>query len=425
MPEGTRREFLGLVGGAALGLVAGGRLRAGEAPADPLRLGAPVTHSDWMLREGVAWGPEGVRHMLDTCRAGGWSRVYWRVLDGGRALYASKLLDPQGKWDGDNFWHPRREADRQLTERYTGMSAQARAALLSRLEQYDYAGFDTLAEAVRYGHQVGLQVHAWISINEDDHGWGLQSRFSRAHPQFRWRKRDGTPYRSQLSFAYPQVMAYKLAIVEEIGRGYAVDGLFLDWLRTGDVRDNPQTDAQGVADHGYEEPLVSGFRARYGADPRQLPNGDPRWVRWRAQPHTEFMREVRQRAPGLPVAVLVAHPWCYRGQQDPIDGNLRGLLLDVRTWGRERLVEAAVAAGYYRQGGSAAAACRALRAELGRTAEVWHYAWVPETVAQVQQECALARELGARQVLFWEADYIDGRQNREELQRAMREQAGR
>ena len=77
---------------------------------ETLILSAPVTHSDWMLRDGVQWGADGVRHMLDMCKASGWSRVYWRALDGGRALYTSHLLDPQGQWDEDNFWNP---ADRK------------------------------------------------------------------------------------------------------------------------------------------------------------------------------------------------------------------------------------------------------------------------------------------------------------------------
>jgi hypothetical protein len=112
-------------------------------------LSAPLTHSDWMLREGVAWGPEGVHHMLDACKACGWSRVYWRCLDGGRSLYHSKLMDPQGKWDENNFWHPATPEDEAFTARYTSMSAEGRAALLAKLERYDYGTFDTLAEAVR------------------------------------------------------------------------------------------------------------------------------------------------------------------------------------------------------------------------------------------------------------------------------------
>ncbi|HEO72011.1 MAG TPA: hypothetical protein ENN80_12165, partial [Candidatus Hydrogenedentes bacterium] len=195
-------------------------------------LSAPLTHSDWMLREGVVWGPPGVKHMLDACKAMGMSQVHWRALDGGRSLYKSALMDPQGRWDEDNFWNPQRPEDLAELSKYTSMDAQGRKSLLEKLERYDYGTFDTLAEAVRYGHEIGLRINAWLSINEDDHGWGLRSRFTKAHPATRWRKRDGTFYQSQQSFAFLEVMAYKLAIVEEILDGYAVDGLFIDWLRT-------------------------------------------------------------------------------------------------------------------------------------------------------------------------------------------------
>lgn len=396
-------------------------------PADRLILSAPVTHSDWMLRDGVAWGPAGIRHMLDMCKASGWSRVYWRALDGGRSLYKSALMDPQGKWDEDNFWNPVAPEDSELVDRYTGMSAEARADLLARIERYDYAEFDTLAEAVRYGHSIGLEVHAWLSINEDDHGWGLVSRFSRNHPEARWRKRDGTPYRSQLSFAFDEVMEYKLAIVREIVANYKVDGVLIDWIRTGDVRDNPQTDADGVADYGYEEPLLRGFREAHGVDPRELPNGDPRWVAYRARPHTEFMRRarglLREARPGIPLAVLVAHPWSYRGMQNKVDSNLRGMLLDVGAWAEEGLIDAAVAAGYYRDGGTPTGAFNALKEETKGNVDLWTFAWVPNNAEEFHRDFGLARELGARQILFWEADYIDARPDKEALQRLMRDHA--
>jgi len=407
-------------------MVAIGLFIGGLAAGDGFAFSAPVTHSDWMLRDGVAWGPEGVHHMLDMCKQSGWSVVHWRVLDGGRSLYKSKLMDPQGKWDTDNFWNPVAEEDRKLVESYTGgMKPEARAELLHKIERYDYGTFDSFAEAVRYGHEIGLKIYAWISVNEDDHGWGLRSRFAKAHPDLVWKKRDGTPYRSQLSFAFPQVMEYKLAVVREILDHYDVDGLFIDWLRTGDVRDNPQTDAGGVADHGYEEPMIQGFQAKYGEDPRKRPNGEDRWVRYRAEPHTAFMREVRKHATskkaGMPVAALVVHPWCYRGQMDKIDGNLRGMLLDVAAWAKEGLVDAVLPAGYYRDGATPEKAYQALREETDGRAEVWYYTWVPTTLDDIKRDTSAAAQSGAKHILLWEGDYIDGRPNKTELQAAMRE----
>jgi hypothetical protein len=59
-------------------------------------LSAPLTHSDWMLKPNIPWGADGVRHMLDACKECGWSRIHWRVLDGGRSLFRSRHLRPMG-----------------------------------------------------------------------------------------------------------------------------------------------------------------------------------------------------------------------------------------------------------------------------------------------------------------------------------------
>jgi hypothetical protein len=423
----NRRQFLksSIVAGCSASALARALGAAKEAAGpDTLILSAPLTHSDWILKAGIPWGEPGVRRMLDACKACGWSRVYWRALDGGRSLYRSKLMRPQGKWDEDNFWEPKTEIGRQALQRFTSnLTPDQRAAVRDKMKVYDYAHFDSLGAAVQYGHKIGLQIHAWVSINEDDHGWGLQSEYSKKHPDYRWCHRDGRPYFSQLSFAFPAVRKYKLAMLKELLRNYPIDGLFLDWIRTGDVRDNPQTDADGVADSGYEKPLIAKFKSAFGIDPHEVPNRDDRWIRLRAEPQTEFMRAVRQLARSqrrpLPVAVMVGHPWHYRGLMDKIDGNLRGLLLDVTTWAREGLMDAAVAAGYYRDGGTPELAYRALKKETDGKVDVWSYAWVPQTVADFQRDFALARQLDAQQMLFWEADYIDDRPQAAQLKAAM------
>jgi hypothetical protein len=443
----NRRSFNGVL--AATGAIAAASpLRGNEVADYKLTLSAPLTHSDWMLKPGIAAGMDGVKHMLDACKACGWSHVYWRVFDAGQSTYASKLLKPGEQAETDNFYNPQTDADLAILNRYFPNVTPERAAdILAGLDRIDYGQFDSLAAAIDYGHSIGLKIHAWATINEDDHGWGWQSEFSKGHPEFRWVRRDGTPYHSQLSFAFPEVRRYKLDLIREL-LAYDIDGLFLDWIRTGDVRDNPQTDAAGVADSGYEQPNIDAFKLEHGVDPQEVANDDERWVRTRAEPQTIFMREVRklvdeasstslrtgrlsnQSAPGargpssnhqrhVPIAIMVGHPWHYRGLQDPIDGNLRGLLLDVATWANEGLIDAAVAAGYYRAGGSAESAYRALKEETGGKLDLWYYAWVPQTVAEFDAQFASAQMLGAERMLFWEADYIDDRAEAAALKVAM------
>ncbi|MFH1007775.1 MAG: family 10 glycosylhydrolase [Candidatus Latescibacterota bacterium] len=368
-------------------------------------LSAPLTHSDWMIHaDAPDWGPEGVRTMLDHCRACGWSRIYWRVFDAGMALYASRLLEPM-----------KYATSPQPNCLTTGeLASQAPPDLVARAMKLDYHGFDTLAAAVRIGHELGLEIHAWLSINEDDHGWGWPSRFTQAHPECRWVRRDGRAYHSQLSFGFPEVREYKLDLIREM-LAYEVDGIFLDWIRTGDIRDNPRNDPQGVANYGYEAPLVESFRSRYGLDPHEVENGDERWVRCRAEPITDFMRTVRnaldQHPRRIVLAGMVHHCWAYRGLQEEgfIDGALRGVLCDIRTWAREGLVDELVVGGYYMKDGTPESGYRWLEEETEGRVALWLYGWVPESTEDFERDLTLARRLGARQLLFWEADYIDMR----------------
>jgi hypothetical protein len=418
----TRRTFLKSIAAAAT--LPGTCGLASPAPEPKLTLSAPLTHSDWMLKpNGPKWGPEGVRHMLDACKACGWSHIYWRVFDAGVSTYKSKLLRAGEKAEADNFFQPQTDVDLAMRQKLAPVTPERAADIMRQFNTMDYGQFDSLASAIEYGHKIGLKIHAWASINEDDHGWGWPSEFAKAHPQFRWVRRDGRPYHSQLSFAFPEVREYKLALLEELLTNYSIDGLFLDWIRTGDIRDNPQTDAKGIADNGYEAPNIAAFEAKYSADPHELPNEDDRWVRVRAEPQTLFMRKVRElvdkRPKRVPIAVMVGHPWHYRGLQDPIDGNLRGLLLDVTTWANERLMDAAIPAGYYRAGGNATKAFEALRAETNGKVDLWYYAWVPNTPEEFTHEFDAASGLSARRMLFWEADYIDDRAAAPALKKAM------
>ena len=390
-----------------------------------LILSAPLTHSDWVLKpNGPRW--DSVRHMLDACKECGWSHVYWRVFDAGVSTYHSKLLRPGDRVEHDNYFAPQNDADLAIRQRFSPLAPAKAEEILGKLNKINYAEFDSLAAAVKYGHEIGLKIHAWATINEDDHGWGWPSEFTKAHPEFRWVRRDGKPYHSQLSFAFPEVCAYKLGLIDEL-LAYDIDGLFLDWIRTGDVRDNPQTDPNGVANSGYETPNIEAFKSRHNVDSHDVPNNDDRWVRLRAEPQTEFMRAVRKRVnkskKPVPIAVMVGHPWHYRGMQDPIDGNLRGLLLDVATWANEGLMDSAIAAGYYRAGGDATKAYQALADETKNKVDLWYYTWVPQTPEEFTREFTTANQIGAKRMLFWEADYIDDRSNAAALKQIMSSKA--
>jgi len=378
-------------------------------------LSTPVTHSDWTWRNRtrIGRGKESVKYILDRCRGAGLRRIYWRCFDGGRALYASKLMDEEWTgYDADNYHAWKSPGEDQV----------------SHLEEY--RGFDSLGEAVAYGHEIGLEIHAWLSINEDDHAWGLVSRFSRAHPQFRWVKRSGLPYNSQLSFAFPEVRDYKLGLVREI-LSYDIDGVFFDWMRTGDVRNEPQATPDGAADFGYETPLTEGFERKHGVNPSAIPNDDEQWVRCRAEPQTLFMRDahklIKAKSDSLVISMMGHQPWSYRGATPRVNGNLFGLLIDTATWAREGLIDDIVAAGYYTAGGTPEGAYACMEDEVGERCNIWLYWWLPPDADDFRKSIETAEKLGAKQVLYWESDYLDLPERAaaaEELAVAMAEYAG-
>ncbi len=361
-----------------------------------LMLSTPVSHSDWMWnhQQRIGHGKRSVKYILDRCKAVGWRRIYWRCLDGGQAFYASDLVESVAAgYDADNY-HAWASPGVAMPDIFTG-----------------YQNFDSLKEAVAYGHKIGLEIHAWLTINEDDHSWGLISRFCRAHPEYRWVKRSGMPYNAQLSFAFDEVQSYKLGIVKEVLR-YDVDGIFFDWMRTGDIRNGPQVTPDGTADFGYERPLVDGFKAKYKTDPSTLPNDDERWVQFRCEPQTKFMqaahRLIKRKHAALPIAMMGHHPWSYRGDGTTrINGNRNGLLLDVARWAKAGLIDDLVAAGYFTGDGTPEKAYAYLKKAVGNHCRIWHYAWVPSNMREFDASLKTAAKLGAGQILYWESDYID------------------
>src|SRR6476661_7489022 len=119
----TRRTFLKSL--AAATALPAARGLASVPPEPKLTLSAPLTHSDWMLKaNGPKWGEEGVRHMLDACKASGWSHVYWRVFDAGVATFASKLLRPGDRAESDSYFAPQSDADLAIRQKFSPLAPE-------------------------------------------------------------------------------------------------------------------------------------------------------------------------------------------------------------------------------------------------------------------------------------------------------------
>lgn len=238
----------------------------------------------------------------------------WCILSGSRTNFPSRTTELIGAGVTE---FPRR-GDKLAAETYARLVAE---------------GTDTLAVVTAAARANGIACYASLRMNGDyNAGWMgetlprlFNSTFWWNHPGFRVRGKTGED-RTKLSYAFPEVRAFKLAILREAAER-DIDGLNLDFLRHPDF-------------FGYEEPLVQAFIARHGLDPRTLPADDERWFRLRAEIMTGFVRDVR---------ALLDAAGAQRGRRLGLSARLdwkahRSWGCDLETWLREGLLDYAVLA---------------------------------------------------------------------------------
>jgi hypothetical protein len=131
-------------------------------------------------------------------------------------------------------------------------------------------------------HAAGIKVHVAIRPA----GWSFfepyadywEPPFYREHPQWRCVDRDGTPV-TRMSWAVPEVRKHMIDFLREQVR-FGADGAHLTFNR-------------GYPLVLYEPAAVELFQKKYGADPRTVPESDPRILQWRSDVVTTFFRELR------------------------------------------------------------------------------------------------------------------------------------
>lgn len=291
----------------------------------------------------LPWSPAAVKMILDRHAAAGNKTVYWRTTDGGDAMYWSKLCRVS---HGPTTDEARETYGPEMTKQF---------------QQYDFGKFDVFRTAVHYGHKLGMRVVAWFEFDNEDHGLG-PSAFIRKHPQFAkvWRDHTAVPW--GLSFAFPEVVDYKVGMAREM-MACGCDGLFVDLLRGAYSR--PIND-QSAALWGYEEPAVKRYRERTGRDAFRVDPGEPEWVDVRAEYFTAMIRALvrmmRAEFPGKDLILYVpgkgaSISWVEteerkRNPKTPkilsptLSDPYKGALIDLGRYAREGLCDGVCVGGW-------------------------------------------------------------------------------
>ena len=257
---------------------------------------------------------EQIRRHIEPYRNTDVSRLYWEAGMGDLAYYLSDVARVP---TSDDLMDLPRQGDRLLAESWRAFRDQ---------------GVDPFRVALDYAHEIGLEFHASYRVAgfnfpplHDHYTHG--DTFYKAHPELRGQNREGD--RSpRLSYTYPEARRFVVSVLREVA-GFPVDGVCLLYNRRPPLVE-------------YEPPLVEGFMAEYGEDPRHLDEMDPRWLSYRATVLTQFMREVRramdevaeQRTPRTRIDVSAV-------VMSSEEENLyRGM--DLKAWVDERLVDTLV-----------------------------------------------------------------------------------
>ena len=193
------------------------------------------------------------------------SRLYWEAGGGDMLQYSTKIGRMHTYEHVGDFSRP--------GERFVGESWRA----------FREQGIDPFRTALDYAHKIGLEFHAGYRVSNfrspppQDY-LSVGDSFYNRHPELRGVSRSGGPT-PRIAYSYPETRRYVVSIFREIA-SYPVDGVCLMYNRRPPFVE-------------YEPPLVEGFKAKHGTDPRALDELDPRWLSHRAAAMTQFMRELR------------------------------------------------------------------------------------------------------------------------------------
>ncbi len=209
---------------------------------------------------------EDIKREIEPYRNTDFSRLYWEAAYGDLMLYLGKVGRLPTMEGEDEFYN-------------VGEYMYSRTWRIFRDQ-----GIDPLKVAVDYAHEINLELHAGFRTAGFYHlplteATSNRQSFYEHHPELRGIGRDGR-LSPRISYTYPETRRFVLSLLREVAE-YGVDGICLLYVRRPPLVE-------------YEPPLVDGFMAEYGEDPRTLDPHDARWLAYRSRTLTQFMREVRQ-----------------------------------------------------------------------------------------------------------------------------------
>jgi len=376
---------------ALLALASGPAARAVSAASRPAAPRAEM-RGLWVVRTALV-SPEAVDRAVDEAADAGFNALFVQVRGRGDAFYRSSIV--------------------------------SRSPLLERQPR----AFDPLARLLARARARRLQVHAWVNVLLSAHfGQPLpRDHVIERHPEWvmapksvasvalvaRGKRRlklimdagraEGDVEGFYLSPAVPEVGAHLEAVVRELVRGYAVDGVHLDFIRY----PGPTFD--------WSRASLEGFRREAGGDLLSAPTRSPAaWDAYRRRVVTALATRLadaaRSERPGVVISAAVAPDEAQAVTQK---------FQDWPGWLESGLLSAICPMTYTPDSRLFRSQVEAVRDKAVGGQPVWAGvgAWRLDP-AGVVEKVALAREAGARGIVLFSHESLDP-----DHRRSLREEA--
>lgn len=235
----------------------------------------PVVRGTWItnVASTAMQSPDNIRQTVAHCKRNGLTDLFVVVWNRGLTMYPSKVV-----------------------KQYIGIEQDPL-----------YKGFDPLQIFVEEGHKAGLRVHAWFEFGFSyAYKDSSEQQWLKRYPHWVGRDNKGQLLKKNGFFwwnaIHPEVQAFMQAMVVEVVKNYAVDGI------QGDDR-LPAMPAEG----GYDDYTKKLFAEQYHHTPPQDPR-EPKWLQWKADQLSAFGKNLYQAVKRIKKDCLVTwapsiYPW--------------------------------------------------------------------------------------------------------------------
>ena len=251
----------------------------------------------------------------------------------------------------------------------------------------EFKTWDPLEHLTRRANHRGIKVHAWFCNNPE----GPKGKLLSEHPEYAAMTPEGEKAKCHSGFftclARPQVIDYAHSIMAEVAQNYGVDGIHLDYIRTGE--------------HAcFCKICRTEFKKRMGIDisgAKWSHFADPRWYNWRIANVTRLVSRIsstcRKKKKELSAAVYNDYPASMYTQSQ-----------DFPMWSEKGYLDLAVPMNYTPDSAMMMSYARNHAANMRGKAELWEGLgyFMLKKIGKLTEQISLLKDFGVKGVCLFE-----------------------